>query len=109
MTAALLSLETVLPAEFLAEQAANTVGPSRSYLYGGHQWGLATDAAGHVSAYRPDLVEEIGGFPSPGRMCWPRRHGQERGTGAPSAHSHRCHHERALALRRCWRACLPAG
>jgi multiple sugar transport system substrate-binding protein len=78
----LLPLDTVLPAEFLAEQAANTVGPShRSYLYGGHQWGLATDAAGHVSAYRPDLVEEIGGLP----QSWEdvlalaeARHGQER-------------------------------
>lgn len=60
----LLPLETVLPAEFLAEQAAHSVGPShRSYHYGGHQWGLATDAAGHVSAYRPDLIEEIGDLP----------------------------------------------
>jgi multiple sugar transport system substrate-binding protein len=60
----LLPLDTVLPANFFDEQAEHSVGPShRSYLYGGHQWGLATDAAGHVSAYRPDLVEEIGGLP----------------------------------------------
>ncbi|MEZ4562381.1 MAG: extracellular solute-binding protein [Thermomicrobiales bacterium] len=60
----LLPLDTVLPASFFAEQAANSVGPShRSYRYAGHQWGLATDAAGHVAAYRPDLIEEIGGLP----------------------------------------------
>ncbi|HYO29319.1 MAG TPA: hypothetical protein VER37_01950, partial [Thermomicrobiales bacterium] len=33
------------------------------YRYGGHQWALATDAAGHVAAYRPDLLDEIGGLP----------------------------------------------
>ena len=60
----LLPLDTVLPASFFAEQAQHSVGPShRSYLYGGHQWGLATDAAGHVSAYRPDLIAETGGLP----------------------------------------------
>ncbi|MCA9862305.1 MAG: hypothetical protein KC432_04765, partial [Thermomicrobiales bacterium] len=60
----LLPLDTVLPASFFAEQAANSVGPSHSsYRYAGHQWGLATDAAGHVAAYRPDLIEEIGGLP----------------------------------------------
>lgn len=60
----LLPLDEVIDAAFLADQAANSVGPShRSYLYGGHQWALATDAAGHVSAYRPDLIAEIGGLP----------------------------------------------
>ncbi len=60
----LLPLETVMTPEAMADQAANSVGPShRSYLYGGHQWALATDAAGHVSAYRPDLIEEVGGLP----------------------------------------------
>jgi multiple sugar transport system substrate-binding protein len=60
----LLPLEEHIDAATLADQAANSVGPShRSYLYGGHQWALATDAAGHVSAYRPDLVAEIGGLP----------------------------------------------
>ena len=60
----LLPLDKYLDAAFLAEQAANSVGPShRSYHYGGHQWGLATDAAGHVSAYRPDLIAEVGGLP----------------------------------------------
>ena len=60
----LLPLDEFIDAAVLADQAANSVGPShRSYHYGGHQWALATDAAGHVSAYRPDLIEEIGGLP----------------------------------------------
>jgi multiple sugar transport system substrate-binding protein len=60
----LLPLDELLDSAFLADQAAHSVGPShRSYTYGGHQWALATDAAGHVSAYRPDLIEEIGGLP----------------------------------------------
>jgi len=57
----LLPVEHHLDAAFLADQAANSVGPShRSYGYGGHQWALATDAAAQVSAYRPDLLERIG-------------------------------------------------
>ncbi|MBW3634382.1 MAG: extracellular solute-binding protein [Chloroflexi bacterium] len=60
----LLPLDEHIDAAVLADQAANSVGPShRSYLYGGHQWALATDAAGHVAAYRPDLLAEIGGLP----------------------------------------------
>ncbi|MER3485106.1 MAG: ABC transporter substrate-binding protein, partial [Chloroflexota bacterium] len=60
----LLPLDEYLDQAFLADQAANSVGPShRSYIYAGHQWALATDAAGHVSAYRPDLLDEIGGLP----------------------------------------------
>ena len=60
----LLPLEEHVDAAVLADQVANSVGPShRSYIYGGHQWALATDAAGHVSAYRPDLLAEIGGLP----------------------------------------------
>jgi multiple sugar transport system substrate-binding protein len=54
----LLPLDEYLPASFLADQAANSVGCSHeSYSYGGHQWGLAIDAATPVSAYRPDLLE----------------------------------------------------
>jgi multiple sugar transport system substrate-binding protein len=54
----LLPLEEHLPAGFLAEQLQDSVGPSyRSYTYDGHQWALAIDAAGHVSAYRPELLE----------------------------------------------------
>ncbi len=60
----LLPLDEHLGEEFLADQAANSIGPShRSYRYGGHQWALATDAAGHVAAYRPDLLDQIGGLP----------------------------------------------
>jgi len=54
----LLSLEELLPAKFLAEQQANSVGPSfDSYLYAGHQYALPIDAAAQVAAYRPDLLE----------------------------------------------------
>jgi multiple sugar transport system substrate-binding protein len=54
----LLALEEHLPAAFLAEQLWDSVGPSyRSYTYDEHQWALAIDAAGHVSAYRPELLE----------------------------------------------------
>lgn len=57
-------LDGLLEAAELADLSANSVGPSHdSYRYGGHQWALATDAAGHVAAYRPDLVGEIGGLP----------------------------------------------
>ena len=59
-TGCLKALDELIEAPFLADQAANSVGPShRSYSYGGHQWALATDAAAHVSAYRPDLVERL--------------------------------------------------
>lgn len=54
----LLPLDAYLSAEFLADQAAQSVGKSHeSYFYDGHQWALAIDAATPVSAYRPDLLE----------------------------------------------------
>jgi multiple sugar transport system substrate-binding protein len=54
----LVPLEEHLPAVFLAEQLKDSIGLSyRSYTYDGHQWALAVDAAGHVSAYRPELLE----------------------------------------------------
>jgi multiple sugar transport system substrate-binding protein len=57
----LLPLDRYLPAEFLADQAAHSVGQSNaSYIYGGHQWGLATDAATPISGYRADLLEKAG-------------------------------------------------
>jgi multiple sugar transport system substrate-binding protein len=57
----LLPLDEHLPAGFLEDQAANSVGASHaSYSYGGHQWGLAIDAATPVSAYRPDLLDRYG-------------------------------------------------
>jgi multiple sugar transport system substrate-binding protein len=57
----LAPLDAYLDAAFLDEQAAASVGAShRSYQWKGHQWGLAIDAAGHVSAYRPDLLAVLG-------------------------------------------------
>jgi len=57
----LLALDELLPAEFLADQAVNSVGASHaSYHLGGHQWALAIDAATPVSAYRPDLLAKLG-------------------------------------------------
>ncbi|HZP80697.1 MAG TPA: extracellular solute-binding protein [Chthonomonadaceae bacterium] len=56
---ALLPLDEWLPADFLADQAANSVGVSHvSYQYGGHQWALAIDAATPCSAHRPDLLAQ---------------------------------------------------
>ena len=47
----LLPLDEHVPAAFLAEQAASSVGPSHaSYFYGGHQWALAIDAATWLEA-----------------------------------------------------------
>lgn len=60
----LFPLDELVSPELLADQARNSVGPShQSYVYGGHQWALANDAAGHVSAYRPDLLDAFGGVP----------------------------------------------
>jgi multiple sugar transport system substrate-binding protein len=57
----LVPLDAHLAPELLAEQAAGSVGPSHaSYEWEGRQWGLAIDGAGHVSAYRPDLLEDLG-------------------------------------------------
>ncbi len=57
----LLPLEKHLPDDFLADQAANSVGQSHtSYNFGGSQWALAIDAACPVSASRPDLLEKAG-------------------------------------------------
>lgn len=61
----LLPLDDYLDPAVLSEQAANSVGGSHaSYWYGGHQWALANDAAAHVAAYRPDLLDRIGGMPA---------------------------------------------
>ncbi|MGB5511299.1 MAG: extracellular solute-binding protein [Woeseiaceae bacterium] len=55
----LTDLSALLSAEFLADQAENSVGQShQSYNFGGKQWGLAIDAACPVSAYRPDLLTQ---------------------------------------------------
>jgi multiple sugar transport system substrate-binding protein len=55
----LLPLDEYLPADYLQDQATNSVGASHeSYSYGGHQWALATDAATPIASYRPDLLEK---------------------------------------------------
>lgn len=42
----------------LATLAAQSVGPSHpSYSFGGHQWGLAIDAATPVASFRPDQID----------------------------------------------------
>jgi multiple sugar transport system substrate-binding protein len=55
----LFRLDEHLPPQFLADQAANTVGGSHaSYNYEGHQYALAIDAATPVAGWRPDLLAE---------------------------------------------------
>ncbi len=57
----LLPLDEHLPAAYLADQAAHSVGASHpSYLYGGHQWALAIDAATPVAFWREDLLAALG-------------------------------------------------
>ncbi|HZI31304.1 MAG TPA: extracellular solute-binding protein, partial [Candidatus Binatia bacterium] len=54
----LLPFEDWLPAKFLADQAANSVGESHnSYRFADKQWTLASDAATPIATWRPDLVE----------------------------------------------------
>jgi len=54
----LLPLDGFLSADFLADQARNSVGNSyQSYTFESEQWALAVDAASQVSAYRPDLID----------------------------------------------------
>ncbi len=53
----LLPFEDWLPAEFLADQAAHSVGGSHaSYRFADRQWTLATDAATPIATWRPDLI-----------------------------------------------------
>jgi multiple sugar transport system substrate-binding protein len=55
------ALEELLPAEALETLAEQSAGRSHlSYRYNGHQWAVAIDAASHVSAYRPDLLKNLG-------------------------------------------------
>jgi multiple sugar transport system substrate-binding protein len=61
--------------------AGQSVGPSHeSYRHGGHQYGLASDAAAQVSAFRPDLLpvpppgwEEVLDLARAGRVLWPAK------------------------------------
>lgn len=57
----LIPLDQHLPSAFVADQADNTVGGSHSsYIYNGHQYALAIDAATPVSGWRPDLLARAG-------------------------------------------------
>jgi multiple sugar transport system substrate-binding protein len=54
-------LDGLLPDDFLADQAADSVGQSHaSYHYAGRQWALAVDAATPVASWRPDLLDSRG-------------------------------------------------
>ena len=61
--------------------ATQSVGRSHeSYQHLGHQWGLATDAAAQVAAYRPDLIAEpprdwpaVLELARGGRVLWPAK------------------------------------
>ncbi|MGN6327158.1 extracellular solute-binding protein [Pseudolysinimonas sp.] len=65
----------------LAVLAAQSVGASHaSYAHAGRQWGLATDAAAQVAAYRPDLLPdpprtwaEVLELAADGRVRWPAK------------------------------------
>jgi multiple sugar transport system substrate-binding protein len=53
----LLPLDEFLPADYLADQRANSVGASyRSYEAGGHLWALPIDAAAPVASWRGDVL-----------------------------------------------------
>jgi multiple sugar transport system substrate-binding protein len=57
----LVPLERYLPAAFLEDQAANTVGKSNaSYIFSGSQYALAIDTAAPISGWRPDLLDKAG-------------------------------------------------
>ena len=60
-TGAVLPLDKYLSADYLKDQAENSVGYShQSYNYGGHQWALAIDAATPVASHRADLLAKAG-------------------------------------------------
>lgn len=55
----LAAYDECLPAEFLKDQAAHSVGRSHeSYQWKGQQWTLATDAAAPIATWRPDLLQK---------------------------------------------------
>lgn len=58
-TKTILPLDAYLPANFISDQRANSVGPSfESYSFSGQQWAMAIDAATPVASSRPDLLEQ---------------------------------------------------
>jgi multiple sugar transport system substrate-binding protein len=57
----LVPLDQHLPSNYLADQAANTVGHSHaSYRYNEHHYALAIDAATPIAGWRPDLLAKAG-------------------------------------------------
>ena len=57
----LLPLQEIIPAEYMRDQAAHSVGHSHaSYIFDGGQCALAIDAATPVASYRADLLERYG-------------------------------------------------
>lgn len=57
----LVPLQQHTPAEFMADQAANSVGKSHiSYDFDGYHCAYAIDAATPTASYRPDLLEKAG-------------------------------------------------
>lgn len=55
----LLPFEEWASDDFLADQAAHSVGASHeSYRFGNKQWTLATDAATPIATWRPDLLQK---------------------------------------------------
>ena len=57
----LLPLQDWLPADYLQDQADNSVGHSHpSYIVDGNQCALAIDAATPVASFRPDLLARYG-------------------------------------------------
>ena len=57
----LVPLQEIISADFMADQAANSVGHSHpSYIFNGNQCALAIDAATPVASYRPDLLQRYG-------------------------------------------------
>ena len=54
----LVPLQDIVPAEYMRDQAGNSVGASHpSYIFHGSQCALAIDAATPVASFRPDLLE----------------------------------------------------
>ncbi|MBU2887729.1 extracellular solute-binding protein [Gilvimarinus agarilyticus] len=60
-TGVTVALDDWLPADFMADQKANSVGHSHeSYSFDGKQWALAIDAATPVASARMDLLADLG-------------------------------------------------
>ena len=56
----LVPLQEIVPADYMQDQAENSVGQSHpSYIFRGSQCALAIDAATPVASYRPDLLERF--------------------------------------------------